>query len=36
MREVNFNEHLKINEFQIMVNHLGLNQQSEIHKVIEK
>lgn len=34
--DVNFNEHINPDEFEIMVNHLDLHQQSEIDKLIEK
>lgn len=34
--EINFNEHINTNEFEMLVNHLDLYQQLEIDKLIEK
>lgn len=34
--EVNFNEHINLENFQISVNHLDFQQQTEINKLIEK
>lgn len=34
--EVNFNEHINITEFEALINHLDVNQQSEIDKLISK
>lgn len=34
--EVNFNEYINLNEFEISVNHLNVYQQPEIDKLIEK
>lgn len=34
--EINFNEHIKLEEFQISINHLNLHQQTEIDKLIEE
>lgn len=33
---INFNEHIDTNRYEVIVNHLGLHQQSEIEKLIEK
>lgn len=34
--EVNFNEHINTNEFEISINHLDIYQKSEIEKLIDK
>jgi len=34
--KINFNEHINANNFEISINHLDLNQQSEINKLIDK
>lgn len=34
--EINFNEHTNTDEFEMIINHLDLYQQTEIDKLIEK